>query len=58
MSKHAVRARIGEDRANLYDEITDKIIAELEARPRALGPALGHSRGKGAVGDAEERVDC
>ena len=31
MSKHAVRARIGEDRANLYDEITDKIIAELEA---------------------------
>jgi antirestriction protein ArdC len=31
MSKHAVRARAGQDRANLYDEITDKIIAELEA---------------------------
>ncbi|MBU6464267.1 MAG: DUF1738 domain-containing protein [Bradyrhizobium sp.] len=31
MSKHAVRARAGHDRTNLYDEITDKIIAELEA---------------------------
>jgi len=31
MSRHAVRARAGENRANLYDEITDKIIAELEA---------------------------
>src|SRR5215475_9950735 len=31
MSKHAVHARTGESRANLYDEITDKIIAELEA---------------------------
>jgi antirestriction protein ArdC len=31
MSKHAVPVRSGESRANLYDEITDKIIAELEA---------------------------
>ena len=31
MSRHPVRARAGQDRANLYDEITDKIIAELEA---------------------------
>jgi antirestriction protein ArdC len=31
MSRHADRARVGENRANLYDEITDKIIAELEA---------------------------
>ena len=31
MSRHAVRALGGESRANLYDEITDKIIAELEA---------------------------
>jgi antirestriction protein ArdC len=31
MSRHAVRARAGESRASLYDEITDKIIAELEA---------------------------
>jgi len=31
MSKHVVRARAGQGRASLYDEITDKIIAELEA---------------------------
>ena len=31
MSRHADRAREGENRASLYDEITDKIIAELEA---------------------------
>jgi len=31
MSRHAVRVRAGQDRANLYDEITEKIIAELEA---------------------------
>jgi antirestriction protein ArdC len=31
MSNHAARARAGQDRATLYDEITDKIIAELEA---------------------------
>jgi len=30
MSRHAVQARTGHSRANLYDEITDKIIAELE----------------------------
>jgi antirestriction protein ArdC len=30
MFKHAVYARTEESRANLYDEITDKIIAELE----------------------------
>ena len=31
MSRHAARARSGQDRTSLYDEITDKIIAELEA---------------------------
>ena len=31
MSRHHARARSGEGRASLYDEITDKIIAELEA---------------------------
>ena len=31
MSTHAVRARAGLDRPSLYQEITDKIIAELEA---------------------------
>lgn len=31
MSKHSERARAGESRTSLYDEITGKIIAELEA---------------------------
>ena len=31
MSRHHTQARAGQDRANLYDEITDKIIAELQA---------------------------
>lgn len=31
MSRHAARARPGKDRASLYQEITDRIIAELEA---------------------------
>lgn len=31
MSRRYLRARTGEDRTSLYDEITNKIIAELEA---------------------------
>jgi antirestriction protein ArdC len=31
MSRSAARARAGRDRTSLYQEITDKIIAELEA---------------------------
>jgi antirestriction protein ArdC len=31
MSRHSTRVRAGNDRASLYTEITDKIIAELEA---------------------------
>ena len=31
MSGHAARVRAGNDRTSLYTEITDKIIAELEA---------------------------
>jgi antirestriction protein ArdC len=31
MSTHAVRVRSGQDRTSLNQEITDKIIAELEA---------------------------
>ena len=31
MSRHTARARSGQDRTSLYQEITDKIIAELEA---------------------------
>jgi antirestriction protein ArdC len=52
MSHAAVRARTGRDRTNLYQEITDKIIAELEAgrlpwvQPWLLG-------GPGAAGYAK-----
>jgi antirestriction protein ArdC len=31
MSRAVARARAGQDRSSLYQEITDKIIAELEA---------------------------
>jgi antirestriction protein ArdC len=31
MSRHTTRVRDGNDRASLYTDITDKIIAELEA---------------------------
>ena len=31
MSRHTARARFGSDRTSLYDEITSKIIVELEA---------------------------
>jgi antirestriction protein ArdC len=31
MSRSATRARAGRDRPSLYQEITDKIVAELEA---------------------------
>jgi antirestriction protein ArdC len=31
MSKHAARGRSGEDRPSLYQEITEKIVVELEA---------------------------
>jgi antirestriction protein ArdC len=31
MSRHTARARFGQDRTSLYQEITDKIIAELKA---------------------------
>ena len=31
MSRHATRARSGSDRTSLYDEVTGKILAELEA---------------------------
>mgnify|MGYP002137375798 CR=1 FL=1 len=31
MSRRTASPRPGQDRANLYDEITDKIVAELEA---------------------------
>ena len=57
MSRHALRARAGESRASLYDEITNQIIAELGGRPRALGSALGHGGGESAARHAEECRD-
>jgi antirestriction protein ArdC len=33
MSRHTARARSGSDRTSLYDEITTKIITELEVQP-------------------------
>ena len=41
MSNPNACARAGQDRANLYNEITDKIIAELEAGrvPWAFSPS-------------------
>ncbi|MGA8379766.1 MAG: ArdC-like ssDNA-binding domain-containing protein [Stellaceae bacterium] len=51
MSRSAARARTGHDRTSLYAEITDKIIAELEAgrvpwvQPWGTdGPASGFAR--------------
>ena len=41
MSRSIARARAGRDRTSLYQEITDKIIAELEAGRVRLGPAVG-----------------
>ncbi len=56
MSKHTTRACSGFDRTSLYDEITTKIIAELEAgRVPWVGTALGHGRGKSAARHAEQR---
>ena len=43
MSRHVVRARAGESRANLYDEITDKIITEL-GRAACPGSSLERRR--------------
>jgi phage/plasmid primase-like uncharacterized protein len=40
MSRHYLRARTGEDRASLYDDITNKIIAELEADVLAVGEGI------------------
>ncbi|MET4072640.1 hypothetical protein ABID58_007469 [Bradyrhizobium sp. S3.2.6] len=57
MSNPTACARAGQDRANLYTEITDKIIAELEAGRVPLGSALGYGRGESAAGHAEKCVD-
>jgi antirestriction protein ArdC len=41
----------------LYDEITDKIIAELKAGRVPWVQPVGHRSGEGAAGDAGERRD-
>lgn len=56
MSRHVVRARAGESRANLYDEITDKIITELEAG-HVPCPVLGNIVGEGTPRHAQERFN-
>jgi len=56
MSNHAFRARAGQaGRASMTKSRTRSSL-KLEAG-RVPGSALGHGRGKSAVGDAEKRVD-
>ena len=43
MSRHTAHARTARDRTGLYEEITDKIIAELEAG-RIPGSSPGERR--------------
>jgi hypothetical protein len=57
MSRKTTTVRAGQDRASLYDEITGKIIAELEAGRTPLGSALGNGGGEGTARHAEERRD-
>jgi antirestriction protein ArdC len=50
MSRNDRRVRAGSDRANLYDEITDKIIAELEAGRVPWVQPWGTSAAKAPLG--------
>jgi antirestriction protein ArdC len=50
MSRHDRNARAGSDRANLYDEITTKIIAELEAGRVPWVQPWGTSAAKAPLG--------
>ena len=50
MSRHERTPRTGGDRANLYDEITDKIIAELEAGRVPWVQPWGTSAAKAPLG--------
>ena len=54
MPRSSLSARAGSDRTSLYQEITYKIIAELEAGG-CPGCSPGAVRGAGAARDAEER---
>ncbi|MGY3357404.1 antirestriction protein ArdC [Bradyrhizobium sp. GM0.4] len=55
MSRHYLRARTGEDRASLYDDITNKIIAELEAGRVPWVKPWGTAAAKAPLGHAEKR---
>ena len=57
MSRHYLRARTGEDRTSLYDEITNKIIAELEAGRMPWVQPWGTTAAKASFGHAEKRRD-
>jgi antirestriction factor ArdC-like protein len=55
MSRSIARARAGRDRASLYQEITDKIIAELEAGRVPWVQPWGTAAGQSVAQHAEER---
>jgi antirestriction protein ArdC len=57
MSRHT-RVRAGNDRASLYTEITDKIIAELEAGRFPWVQPWGGGGDQGAARDTAQRVDA
>ena len=56
MSRSAPRARTGQDRTSLYQEITDKIIAELEAGRVPWVQPWGTAAAKAPL-NAKERGD-
>ena len=58
MSRHTARVRAGNDRASLYTEITDKIIAELEAGRIPWVQPWGTAAIEGAARDAAQRLDA
>jgi antirestriction protein ArdC len=55
MPRHAARARSGFERTSLYDDITTKIITELEAGRVPWVQPWGNGGGEGAARHAEER---
>jgi antirestriction protein ArdC len=57
MSRKTTPARAGSDRASLYDEITDKIVAELEATGPAQAATARGSQNVGSSASAALQVD-
>ena len=56
MSRHDRTPRTGADRANLYDEITGKIIAELEAGRLPWVQPWGTAAGAGSLSPSPRPV--